>query len=203
MYEPLLGAGLKNAKISILEPSHAKQVWNVDDYLKVVPKAFVKSWRAHLVQFYEPLLPEGGIGIDTGVNMGLAFIMSEDVAFTLGLTLNRKPFDSVQVMRFINNIPTVFPDRLPKKTPVLVEGAAYGAKGQQALLGQIRAALLLGFDQNGFETVIEMPPLSIRKRCFGSAKIKALDFWENDRSMRPVWKSHEADALSMAIVAGI
>ena len=64
-------------------------------------------------------------------------------------------------------------------------------------MGQIRAALLLGFYDKGYDFVAEVPPKSIRKKVFGNGNIQPKEFWG-----KPLNKD-ESDALSMAICAGI
>jgi hypothetical protein len=186
-----------------MKDSHAKKVWNIDDYLETLPEGMVKSWRSHIVQFPDSILPIGGIGVDPGVNVGLSVIMGEDVAVTWHTHYNRAGYDIVDFLDAIQNLWMLVPGGTPKRTPVIIEGAAYGPKFGQPLLGQIRGAAIVGFHNAGFDYIAEVPPLSIRRKVFGDGRIQPIDFWRNDRSMRPVWKKDEADALSMAICAGI
>ena len=202
-WESVLPRTLKKAKVSVMEESHAKKLWRVDDYLDGIPSDMVKSWRAHIVQFPDGILPLGGIGIDPGTNVGVSVIMAEDVAFTWATHLNRAGYDIVQFLDAIQGLVRLIPSGCTLQTPVVVEGAAYGPKFGQPLLGEIRGAAIIGFHNAGFEYIAEVPPRSIRRKVFGDGKIMPLDFWENDRKMRPVWNKDEADALSMAICAGL
>jgi hypothetical protein len=129
--------------------------------------------------------------------------MGEDVAVTWHTHYNRAGYDIVDFLDAIQNLWMLVPGGTPKRTPVIIEGAAYGPKFGQPLLGQIRGAAIVGFHNAGFDYIAEVPPLSIRRKVFGDGRIQPIDFWRNDRSMRPVWKKDEADALSMAICAGI
>ena len=168
-----------------------------------MPEGMVTSWRAHLVQFPDGILPLGGIGVDPGANVGVSCIMAEDVAVTFQTHLNRAGFDIVQFLDAIQGLPLLMPSHVTFSTPVVVEGAAYGPKFGQPLLGQVRGAIILGFHNAGFEHIAEVPPLSIRRKVFGDGKIQPIEFWNHDKDERPIWKKDEADALSMAICAGI
>ena len=189
---------LKDGQAKRLEDAVLKQIWDIDRFMEMVPEASIASYRGHVVVFPQPILPEGGIGADPGVHLGLAFIEGGDTAHTLRLFIERGGISSADLLSIFYNVPVLFNGNVSKITPVVVEGAAYDAKYGQPLLGEIRAALILGFHNAGFESVIEMQPTQIRLRVFGSGAIQPLSIWKDFMKV----EKDEADALSMAIAAG-
>jgi hypothetical protein len=159
----------------------------------------VKVYKTHVVGFNEPILPQGGIGVDPGLKLGLAAIVAEDVAHTLSFYVEREELTMAELLSIFHKVPILF-GRMPAvniRVPVVVEGAAYNAKYGQVLLGEVRAALILGFVNAGYQSVAEIAPLSIRKRAFGDAKVKPKeDVW-------PDLPPDSAAALSMAISASL
>lgn len=197
-WEPLVPLEkLQKVEVHKLDKPLAKKVWNIDEFMAQVPDGMIKSWRAHVVGF--PLRPtlRQGIGVDPGLRLGLSVVIAEDVAYTFSTHINRAEFAITDVLDVLRKTTILIPNRATKAFPVVVEGAAYGMRYGQPLLGEIRAALLLGFYDAGYDFVAEVPPKSIRKKVFGNGNTQPKDFWG-----KPLNKD-EVDALSMAICAGI
>lgn len=189
---------LAGPKIERLEKGHAERVWRLAELLSDAPDDIVKSWAAHVVMWQDGILPLGGVGVDPGLNMGLAFLDGEDVAHTLSLRINREDFPTADLLQFISRVPVLVEGRVPKNMPVVVEGPAYGARYGQPLLGAVRGTLLVSFKNAGYDVVVEMAPKTIRKRVFGDGTIQPKKVW----NLRGFSKD-AADALSMAIAGGV
>lgn len=61
----------------------------------------------------------------------------------------------------------------------VVEGSSFGDNFRQVELAEVRSSLAWWLMFNEIGTVYIIPPLSIRKAVFGSAKLKAQDVWDN------------------------
>lgn len=200
-WEPLIDLEiLRKIQTSKLSAGHAAKVWNMEKFLTSVPEGMVRTMKACCVMWHDPILPMGGIGCDPGLRLGLAYLEAEDVAFTLSLYINRTNFSVRDVLTCLHSVPMLFPRKIQRKVPVIVEGAAYNAKYGQPLLGEIRAALILGFANEKYDLVHEIQPKSIRKRVFGNGDIQPKDFWPD---LVSDGNKDSADALSMAICAGM
>lgn len=198
IWEPMIDMTLlKSGYVRKLNDELARQVWNIDAYEKLVPAGFIRSYKANLVAWNDPILPMGGIGVDPGLRMGLAMIVAEDVAHTLSIYINRENIPMALFLGYVQYIPILFGVHMQRRIPVVVEGPAYNAKYGQPLLASIRASIILGFHmQIKSESIAELPPLSIRKRVFGNANLNPKkDVW-------PDLPPDSAAALSMAICAG-
>lgn len=183
-----------------LADSHAAKVWNLEKFLESIPVATVRTYKACVVQFHEVMLPEGGIGVDPGLRLGLSYIEAEDVAMTLSLFVNRQGLTTTELLDTMQKVPMLFPRKIRRHVPVVVEGAAYNAKYGQSDLGETRAALILGFYNEDFESVLKLQPKQIRKIVFGNGNIQPKDFW---KMLYKLGGKDSVDALSMAICAGI
>ena len=198
-YDSLVSLGyLKDGQAKRLNDAVLKQVWDIDKFIDMVPDGSISSFRGHVVAFPQPVLPERGIGADPGVHLGLSFIEGGDTAHTLRIFIERAGLSSADLLSIFYNVPVLFNGNVSKITPVVVEGAAYDAKYGQPLLGEIRAALILGFHNAGFSSVVEMQPTQIRLKVFGSGSTQPLSIWKDFKGV----EKDEADALSMAIAAG-
>lgn len=193
---------LKNVQIHRLNKELAKKVWNIDEFMAHVPDGMIKSWRVHLVGFNARPGLRRGIGCDPGLKLGVAAVVAEDVAYTFSTYINRSEFAITEILDVIRKTTILQPKMVNQGYPVVVEGAAYGMQYGQPLLGEIRAALLLGYHDQGYDFVAEVPPKSIRKKVFGDGTIQPHDFWKPHDSNR-ILNKDEADALSMAICAGL
>lgn len=192
---------LGSAQITKLEKDHAKQVFNIEDLLAEIPRDAIRSWKSYAILTHDPILPYGGIGVDPGINLGLSYVADQHTAYTLSLSVDRGDVSSADLLGVFHRLPLLLPEGTEKVVPVVVEGAAYNARYGQPLLGAIRGVIIVGFSIAGYETVVEMPPLSIRKKVFGNGRVQPKDFW-NIGEIRGFNKD-AADAFSMALAAGI
>jgi hypothetical protein len=67
---------------------------------------------------------------------------------------------------------------------MVIEGAAYGTGYREAELSEIRASTVLWAYRLGMGTKI-VPPNTIRKGVFGTAKVKAHEVWELPEGLAP------------------
>jgi len=190
---------LQNIQVRKLQPSHAAKVWNIEKFLDAIPEGMVKTFKACVVMLPDRLFPEGGIGVDPGLRLGLSYIEAEDVAFTLSLFVNRSGCTAATLLGAIQKVPILFPRKIRPTVPVVVEGAAYNARYGQVILAEVRAALILGFVNEHYIYVSEVQPKTIRKRVFGNGDIKPIEFWP---MLKKLGGKDGCDALSMAICAG-
>lgn len=184
-----------------LTKEQGKNVFNIDGFMQKVPEGIIKSWKTHVIQFPDDILPNQGIGVDPGLKLGVAYVGGTDIAYSFRCYVNRGIVDTVNLLAIFQAVPELFVTFASISTPTVVEGPAHNARYGQPLLGQIRGALLLGFHNAGFESVSEVAPLQIRKRVFGEGRIQPVEFWQS-AGFIPADKD-SADALSMAICAGL
>jgi len=189
---------LSSPTIKKLSKSHAAEIWRIEDFYQHVPSAIIRSWSAHVVSWPDSILPLGGVGVDPGLNLGLAFLDGEDVAHTLSLRIDRSDIPTAKLLQYLERVPILVEGHVAKNLPVVVEGPAYGARYGQPLLGAVRGALLLGFQNAGYDVVIEMAPKSIRSKVFGDGNIQPKDVWKTRG-----FSKDAADSLSMAIAGGV
>jgi hypothetical protein len=125
----------------------------------------------------------GLIGVDPGtVNMGIA-ISFHNVVILAQVFFEREKDAVVRmvavqdcVKRVLNYILFEYPCTLSIAT---IEGASYGDRYRQVEMAENRIAIAQGLLNAGLDEVKIIPPLSIRKKVFGSAKLKAHDVWDN------------------------
>ncbi len=133
---------------------------------------------------------EVSIGIDPGRNFGITFISETDILIYYGTM----PADSHE--RY-----GIFADQLIKEfcethcvtygDSITIEGAAYGSTFGQVGLAEIRFGFYIGAQRIGLEPKM-VPPASIRKAVFGSAKVHAGDIW-------PTLNHNAADSFAIAL----
>ena len=100
---------LRKIQVNKLEPGHASRVWNIKKFLSIIPDGMVKTFKACVVMFPDRILPQGGIGVDPGLRLGLSYIEAEDVAFTLSLFINRTDRSAATLLDVIQKVPILFP----------------------------------------------------------------------------------------------
>jgi hypothetical protein len=138
-----------------------------------------------------PLLLRPRFGIDPGtVHLGASIIVpSSDWAFLYEVTLRRnddvvlRMLDVQSILHHLfNTNPMAFSDT---PTPpfystgrCIIEGASYADRYRQVELAEQRSAIALWFHSN-FHAVRIIPPLTILKSVFGSAKLAAWKVWDN------------------------
>ena len=192
---------LETPQITRLAKGHAEQVFGIQNFLTAIPEGAIRSFQVHVVQFIDSVLPEGGIGADPGLQLGVSYIASNDVAYTFRTYVDRSILSVSDMLGVFYNVPLLVQNFVSPITPVVVEGPAHGAKYGQALLGEIRGALIRGFRGAGFNNVSEVAPLQIRKRVFGKGLTQPMEFWKAAGFIKA--DKDSADALSMAICAGL
>jgi Holliday junction resolvasome RuvABC endonuclease subunit len=123
------------------------------------------------------------IGVDPGtVNLGIALL---DVPTASGevyqATLHQIKFAqrAINTMGRLKAVQEVLNElHLPKfKKSVIIEGASYGDKYRQVELEDVRASALMWFDKHNSVCQV-VAPNTIRKNAFGSAKVKAHEYWD-------------------------
>lgn len=132
------------------------------------------------------------VGIDPGVNYGITIITGDTVQVFYG----KLDGDSTPGMRGIaasELIRTLFTDYWYEKWFAIVEGAAYNAHFGQVGLEEVRFGFFSALMYKYFRAVI-VPPASVRKLAFGSAKISAVDLW-------PTMNQNAADSIGCALAA--
>lgn len=192
---------LKAPQITRLDKGHAEQVFGIQNFLTAIPEGAIRSFQVHVIQFIDDVLPEEGIGADPGLKFGVSYVAKNDVAYTFRTYVDRSSLSVSAMLDVFYNVPLLVENFVSSSTPVVVEGAAHGAKYGQPLLGEVRGALILGFGGAGFVSVSEVAPLQIRKRVFGTGLVQPVEFWEAAGFLKA--DKDSADALSMAICAGL
>jgi Holliday junction resolvasome RuvABC endonuclease subunit len=120
------------------------------------------------------------LGIDPGtVNMGLAIIHQYLYPFAelFQIKMERLP-DAVDRIRNIQYLLDDYIHTFSFKPLAVIEGSSFGNAYRQVELAEIRASMVLWCLNKGMEVSI-IPPQSIKKKVFGSAKIKAHEEWKD------------------------
>ena len=130
------------------------------------------------------------VGIDPGRNFGITFISELETRIYFGTMPSDTHekyglFASELISEFCNYHCMTMGDL------ITIEGAAYGSTFGQVGLAEIRFGFYLGAQREGYDPVI-VPPASIRKRVFGSAKVHAGDIW-------PTLNHNAADSFAIAL----
>lgn len=144
-----------------------------------------KTWKIEKFNV-EPPLPVTNygtyIGIDPGtVHLGVAIIDASSINIKIHLyevTIERSKdaVERIQATKFI--LTDVFLGIYLIGNPkMIIEGASYGNNFRQVELAEQRATMVLWALEHGITPSL-ISPLSIRKKVFGSAKIKAEDKWK-------------------------
>lgn len=178
------------------------KIWRIDEFKASAPDGIIRTYKAHVITWPLAVMPQGGIGVDPGLRFGLSFIEAEDVVHTLSMYIDRTDVSSAELMKIMENVAIMVPESISKKTPVVVEGPAHNARYGQANLGAVRGALLLGFHNAGYDHVVQVPPLTVRKRVYGDGRTQPKEFWQRLKEEDKVNKD-QLDSMSMAISAGI
>jgi len=137
------------------------------------------------ISFWNPITKVDAmmVGIDPGtVNLGVAILgiptIKGDV-YQAQLYQVKFAKRAIDVMGRLKAVQELLDNLgLPKfKKSVIIEGASYGDKYRQVEMEDVRAASLLWFDAHNSVCQV-IAPNTIRKNAFGSAKIKAHEYWE-------------------------
>jgi len=122
------------------------------------------------------------IGIDPGsVNMGIAIIEGEldkpyAILYQVKLVRSNDPIERIKLAQEVMNSCICWWFNVPMLTTI--EGSAFSEHYRQTELAEIRTSVALWCIQKGFPTKI-IPPLTIRKKVFGSAKILPTEAWQD------------------------
>lgn len=133
-----------------------------------------------------------GIGIDPGRNFGIAEVGFGQIVVTYG-KLPKRPnaWDyGIDLFKYITEVYR----HEDLCTPITVEGASFGDQYGQTALAYIRMGIVIAWAELHNETVKVVPPASIRKQVFGSAKISGKELW-------PGVNHNAGDALVMGLHA--
>ena len=119
------------------------------------------------------------IGIDPGTtNLGICVLW--DKLNLINLYQVKIVRDKNPIRRIINfqDIMSECVSAFETGTKVIIEGASFGDNYRQVELAGCRTSIALWCLHRGFEVNL-LAPSSVRKKVFGSAKIKAHDLWNN------------------------
>ncbi len=130
-----------------------------------------------------------GLGVDPGKNFGLT-LASASLLITYSATFPQSGVGVYWDWRaFISDMEF----DLLCSYPAVIEGASYNDQFGQVGLAEIRYAIQLALHMSGFGVTV-VPPQSIRKAVFGSAKIRGQDIW-------PTLNRNAADSVVIALYA--
>jgi len=133
-----------------------------------------------------------GLGIDPGRNYGAAVIKDGHLLVWWGKMEKR-----AELYMYGTTAYTIARAYLCEQhmgeTPAVVEGAAYRAGYGQVGLAEVRFGFYLGLLHAGMDAVI-VPPASVRKQAFGSAKVTGFELW-------PTLNHNAADAVGCALAS--
>lgn len=132
------------------------------------------------------------VGVDPGRNFGITWIDAEDQE--IRIYSGTLPDDShekrgMQAMDLIKEFCEYHCVYVGDKA--VIEGAAYEKLHGQVALAEVRFGFFAGMEKFGLEPTV-VPPQSVRKTVFGSAKIHAGDLW-------PILNDNAADSLGVAL----
>lgn len=116
-------------------------------------------------------------GIDPGTTkMGLAWIWKNfGFIYEVKIVRDNNPVNRILITQdILSHCFSIF-----AYAPLMViEGSSFGNNYRQVELAEVRASTVLWAIKHGITPMI-VPPSSIRKQVFGSAKIKAEDTWKD------------------------
>jgi Holliday junction resolvasome RuvABC endonuclease subunit len=112
------------------------------------------------------------IGIDPGTrNMGIAVLRPDKKFVNLYKIVLERDKNALSRLLEAQKVLAHTIGHFTLDSKAIIEGASYGDRFRQVELAEQRAAMLLWLHQNGIDAKL-VPPLTIRKNVFGSAKIK-------------------------------
>jgi len=117
-------------------------------------------------------------GIDPGtVNLGVAYVHpTPNVAVMLYQIKLERADTMIGRILSVQNALTQCKLLLQPSAKAIIEGASFGNKFRQVEMAEVRAGIGMWFYRSKIEVQV-VPPLTIRKQVFGSAKIK--NPWED------------------------
>lgn len=121
------------------------------------------------------------VGIDPGsVNMGIAVIegnLDDPYAILYQIKMERNP-DPIERIKLAYEVMNSCIWWFSFPMLATIEGSAFSEHYRQTELAEIRASVALWCVQKGFQTKI-VPPLTIRKKVFGNAKVLPTEIWQD------------------------
>lgn len=119
------------------------------------------------------------LGIDPGTsNLGIAAIIPHVHSIELYQCSMERIADPVERIQDLRDLFTFCIPFFQYHTTCYIEGASYGDKYRQVELEQVRTTAVIWSQDRGFIAKV-IPPQTIRKKVFGSAKISAHDVWKD------------------------
>lgn len=119
------------------------------------------------------------IGIDPGTtNLGIC-VLNDNLQiaelFQISIERDKNPINRIQhTQKILNECVRI----VPYEVYMIIEGASFGSNFRQVELAECRTSAALWALDRKFKVQI-IPPTTIRKNVFGSAKIKAHEIWSN------------------------
>lgn len=136
------------------------------------------------------------IGIDPGVNFGLAIIMNGELNVMWGRMPFREKIPGLRAEQAYELAYEFASDAIVVHKTLatcVVEGAAYNSRFGQVGLEEVRVGFYLGLRHVGLKAHI-VPPATIKKEILGHGRAQAGDAWP--------WLNHNAaDAISVCLYA--
>lgn len=132
------------------------------------------------------------LGVDPGKNFGITWIDCENQEIRIyngempAGTHESHGIFAIDLIQDFCSYHCIFVD-----DESAIEGASYGSTFGQVGLAEIRFGFYVGLQKLGMTTQV-IPPASVRKAVFGSAKIHAGDIW-------PILNHNAADSLGVAL----
>lgn len=118
------------------------------------------------------------VGVDPGtVNLGISVFLPK-IAIELFQIKVERDDNPVERIRNTYKILSEVVNSVTYNGRICIEGASFADKYRQTELAEVRTACVFWGDHYNFTSQI-VPPNVIRKKVFGSAKIKAHDYWTN------------------------
>ena len=161
-------------------------------FLKVEPYQSRHGKLRRLEAFHPMFKGMYGLGIDPGRNFGVCAIRDGEVQLYWGTMDKEEHLYNYGVTAYSLARGYIYAQHRGQ-TPVVIEGASYNEKFGQVGLSEVRFGFYLGVCHAGLRADI-VPPASVRKQAFGSAKIMGFEIW-------PTLNHNVADAFGCAIAS--
>lgn len=176
-------------EIQVLSKKTEKHLnWTVDEYI-TVPPIELKDFNAYL-------------GIDPGtVNLGMSWMCADDIGRDRAKLWQIKITRSDDPVQRIMDINAVLNELIASgwnNGKVTIENAAYAQGFRQVELAEQRAAIISNFLNNSAYSIQMAAPMTIRKKVFGSGKIKAHEVWQLEGISKTKQPNDALAALSCA-----
>ena len=174
----------------LLEPTELSSL----KLVKVEPYQSRHGKLCRLEAFHPMFKGMYGSGIDPGRNFGVCAIRDGEVQLWWGTMEKEEHLYDYGVTAYSLARGYIYAQHRGK-TPVVIEGASYHDKYGQVGLSEVRFGFYLGICHAGLSADI-VPPASVRKQAFGSAKIMGFEIW-------PTLNHNAADSFGCAIASAL